>query len=114
MENKDQELSDFLKSMGIYELRELARQVGVESPTTKKRAELCEQILKINAGELSPNKINLSKGRPPKSVSRVANTPVAPFPSELLELRKKNISQDIYFSQIVTFAQSNFYKFSRR
>ena len=62
---------EFLSKLGVYELRELARQVGVKSPTTKVRAELCDLILKIQNGEIEPNQKNLTKGRPPKSVSKV-------------------------------------------
>ena len=62
---------EFLSKLGVYELRDLARQVGVKSPTTKVRAELCDLILKIQNGEIEPNQKNLTKGRPPKSVSKV-------------------------------------------
>ena len=78
---------ELLKKMGIYELRELARQVGVESPTTKKRAQLCEQILKISSGEVRPSHSSISKGRPPKSVSRVLGLVEEIFPKELLTIR---------------------------
>ncbi len=59
-----------LSNLGIYELRELARQVGVKSPTTKLRSELCDTILKIKSGEIQPNVANLRKGRPPKSLGK--------------------------------------------
>lgn len=59
-----------LSNLGIYELRELARQVGVKSPTTKLRSELCDTILKIKSGEIQPNCVNLKKGRPPKSIKK--------------------------------------------
>ena len=34
-----------LKELGVYELRELARMLGVPSPTTKRREELEEDII---------------------------------------------------------------------
>lgn len=65
------ELGKSLKTMGIYELREFARQVGVVSPTTKKRAELIAAIEAINNGEVEVAQ-KTRKGRPPKSVKSVA------------------------------------------
>ena len=43
--------AEILKNLGIYELRELARNLGIASPTTKKRNELCELIIKVSKGE---------------------------------------------------------------
>ena len=72
--NQNKELTkDFLNNLGIYELRELARKMGVSSPTTKIRSELCELILKIQKGEISPNSKNIKRGRPPKSISKLIN-----------------------------------------
>ena len=85
--------SEFLKKMGVYELRELARQVGVESPTTKKRAELCDQILKICSGEIQPSHAAVNKGRPPKSISRVLGLVEDIFPKELLTIKPESPKQ---------------------
>ena len=57
-----------LNTLGIYELREYARKVGVKSPTTKVRAELEREILLATSGKnLNINEQNL-RGRPPKRV----------------------------------------------
>lgn len=56
-----------LYKLGIYELRSLAREVGVKSPTTKKREQLVEQIKAISSGELKPIK-NGKFGRPVKKL----------------------------------------------
>lgn len=93
MENKIN--NDLLKKMGIYELRELARQVGVESPTTKKRAELCEQILKISSGEIKPSHSSVNKGRPPKSISRVLGLVEDIFPKELLTVKPERPKEPV-------------------
>jgi len=53
-----------LNNLGIYELREVAREVKVKSPTTKKRDELVELILKAQSGSLS--EVASNKGRKPK------------------------------------------------
>lgn len=58
-----------IDELGVYELRELARKLGVKSPTTKKIAQLKEEIRLIQNGQMrgvSTNKI----GRPPKSMTR--------------------------------------------
>ncbi len=53
------------ENMGIYDLRNYARSLGVHSPTTKKRTELILSINEIiNGKQPSPKKTN--KGRPPK------------------------------------------------
>lgn len=104
---------EFLKELGIYELRELARQVGVESPTTKKRAELCENILKISTGEMHPANTNSNKGRPPKSVSRVLGIAQEVFPKGLLNLKAQTKQTDFCYSNILKFSQSQFTDFNR-
>lgn len=58
-----------IDDLGVYELRELARKLGVKSPTTKKIAQLKAEIKMIQTGQMkgvSTNKI----GRPPKSLMR--------------------------------------------
>lgn len=97
---------EFLKELGIYELRELARQVGVESPTTKKRSELCDNILKIYSGEIQPANSNPNKGRPPKSVSRVLSIVQEVFPKELATLKTPKKQEEISFSNILKFSQN--------
>lgn len=105
---------EFLKELGIYELRELARQVGVESPTTKKRAELCEHILKISSGEMQPTTTNSNKGRPPKSVSRVLGIAQEVFPKGLLNLKSQTKQNEFCYSNILKFSQSQFTDFNRK
>lgn len=55
-----------LKKYSIYQLRFLARHIGVRSPTTKKREELIEKILAIQNGEEQPYYAPNNKGRPAK------------------------------------------------
>ena len=58
-----------LQQLSIYELRTIARQIGVKSPTTKKHSELVESILKIQNGE--ERAFSTKKGRPPKVINFV-------------------------------------------
>lgn len=60
---------DNFENYTIYELRNYARQVGVKSPTTKKRQDLLCEIEKINKGEIIPL-TNNKKGRPCKNVNK--------------------------------------------
>src|SRR5574344_511611 len=55
---------DNFEKMGIYDLRNYARLIGVQSPTTKNRAELIEKITDIINGK-SPDEKKTNKGRPP-------------------------------------------------
>ena len=59
-----------LDALGIYELREYARRLGVKSPTTKVRAQLIKEIYLISKGKKLEGDIEkqTSKGRPPKRV----------------------------------------------
>ena len=57
---------DHLNNMGIHNLRIFARQVGVKSPTSLKKSELIDLIVKIKTGEIAPNRTNM--GRKPKSL----------------------------------------------
>jgi len=58
---------EYLVNLGIYELRSLARTVGVKSPTTKKHSELVDCILKVQSGEQQA--FVSKKGRPPKTIT---------------------------------------------
>ena len=55
-----------LNNMGIYDLRNFARSVGVSKPTTLKRQELINAILGVKSGEIEP-KTGLNRGRKPKN-----------------------------------------------
>ena len=54
-----------LHKLGIFQIRELAKEVGISSPTKKNKAELVELIYKITAGEMAPP-VAPRRGRPPK------------------------------------------------
>ena len=86
-----------IDELGVYELRELARKLGVKSPTTKKIAQLKEEIRLIQSGQMrgvSTNKI----GRPPKSMTRQAGDIAAYFiPQDIAQMineRNKNFSEE--------------------
>lgn len=55
--------------LGIYELRNVAREIGVKRPTTFKKADLIEQIEQIETGELKPYVKKTKQGRPAKQIT---------------------------------------------
>ena len=77
-----QKKKDIVRSLGIYELRGLARALGIKSPTTKIREVLIEDILlTILTGKPADPQVS-RKGRPYKKlahldsiVSMIANKP---------------------------------------
>lgn len=67
--NTDLKKEKVIRSLGVFELRALAREVGVSSPTTKKREELIDLILEnMNKTEVS-DPTNKRKGRPFKKLA---------------------------------------------
>lgn len=88
---------DIVKSLGIYELRGLARALGIKSPTTKVREILIEDILQtISTGKPTDPQVS-RKGRPFKKlahldsiVSMIANKP---------EEKEQNFETTIAFNQ---------------
>ena len=64
-----EQLNETLKNLddlGIFQLRELAREIGVHLPTTMKKAELIQKIREVASGEAEPFVPTTKKGRPPK------------------------------------------------
>lgn len=53
-----------LLKLGIYELRSLARDIGVVSPTTQKKEALVESILAVIYGEAPKRTMGVGRGRP--------------------------------------------------
>ncbi len=58
-----------LAQSSIFELRNIARELGVYSPTIYKKEELIAKMMQIVNGEVSPYVPKSKKGRPPKNIS---------------------------------------------
>ena len=85
--------------LGIFELRGLARKLGVPSPTTKRRDELISLILeKIKSGNVI-DQTGKKKGRPFKTLSAI---------DEIYSSITTNSSDDEYYFQDYNSLQSNF------
>lgn len=59
-----------LLCLGIYDLRELGRDVGVCSPTTLKKENLVDAILAVIYGEAPKRRIGKGRGRPTRRADR--------------------------------------------
>lgn len=62
-----------LQNLRIHELRDLARKIGVRSPTSQKKEDIIEKILEIISGESSPYVSNTKQGRPAKAQEQINN-----------------------------------------
>ena len=60
-----------LNALGIFEIRSVARAVGVKSPTSLKKESAIEEILKITSGQTQPHIRQNNKGRPPREIGSV-------------------------------------------
>ena len=65
-----------LENYSIYDLRTIAREVGVKAPTTLRKQELLDEILLISSGKKQPSSPS-KRGRPIKKlgidISKTAN-----------------------------------------
>lgn len=69
-DTKDKNLTkEALYELGIFQLRSLARSIGVHLPTTLKKEELIEQILMVSSGQQAPFVPKNKKGRPAKGLA---------------------------------------------
>lgn len=97
------------ENMGIYDLRNYARNIGVLSPTKLKRAELIEKITAIINGEI-PEKKKTNKGRPPIHKATDESKLDLIIPKDLFakdDVRYKNFENTLYkFSSANTLCES--------
>lgn len=79
---------DKLKELGIFELRNIAREVGVYLPTTLKKNELIKKITKILNGEEEPYVRTTKQGRPHKGINSIDSLVDVIVPSKIFEVKK--------------------------
>ena len=98
-EEKDIKQELKVKELGIFELRGLAREIGIPSPTTRKREELISLILEKFKSGIALDTQGKRKGRPFKklaSIDDIVNSMTTDKPSK---------DQVLTFENIMTFAQ---------
>ncbi len=94
-----------VKNLGIFELRGLGRELGVPSPTTKKRNELVELILeKLQTNDLSLG-MQSKKGRPHKKISTIDDI-LSSFTNEPSSEPVKKVFKQPSYEEIVCFEQN--------
>lgn len=99
--NQSKRIELEVKRLGIFELRALAREVGVQSPTTKKREELIVNILeRINNGQLD-DVVVTKKGRPYKKLAMIDNI----LNNMTLQDNFASQSKSLTYEDILSFAQ---------
>lgn len=99
-----------LNSLGIYELRNLAREVGVYSPTTLVKSELISKILSIISGDDQPHVRTTKQGRPAKQLSGMDNIYKLFRPTIEKEPTPKNLSKfsNLEFHETVDFETKDY------
>lgn len=95
MENINEEK---LQELGIFEIRNIARDVGVYSPTLFKKQELIDKIMRVITGKDEPYVKKTKQGRPPKNISNLNNLVDVIMPTKLFEDKKE--SDYSYFNDI--------------
>ena len=68
--NKSDLSHDVLLNMNLLELRDVARELGVRSPTILKKEQLVEKTLAVINGDAEPTQKS-KRGRPPKPISDI-------------------------------------------
>ncbi len=68
-ENDEKQKESFVRELGVFELRGVARQLGVPSPTTKKRDELISLILEATRNGKTTEENMQKRGRPFKKLN---------------------------------------------
>lgn len=81
-----------LEKYSIYELRQIARSMGVKSPTTKKHSQLIDEIKKIQNKEIAP--IKTTKGRPAKVLNNDFSNKVL-RENEIIQQYKSDIKKHL-------------------
>ena len=95
---KEQEL--LVRELGVFELRGLAREVGVPSPTTKKREELISLILQKFKDGMVIDPKRKAKGRPYKKLSSIEDI------VSTMTNSARNNDEPLTYESILTFAQN--------
>lgn len=88
-----------VKGLGVYELRALARELGVPSPTTKKRDELVSLILQSFENGVNKDVIQQKRGRPFKRLASLDG-----IVSSVAQNEEK---EEVKYETVIRFAQED-------
>lgn len=87
-----------LQELGIFEIRNIAREVGVYSPTLLRKEELIEKIIRIINGVDKPYVKKTKQGRPPKSINSINQIMDVIVPTKIFENNKT--TNNCYFNDL--------------
>lgn len=79
-----------LNNLSIFELRDLARKVGVFNPTVLKKSDLISAICDIQTGKSKPHVAKTRQGRPPKEIGGYERLVDIFLPADVLEIPTKD------------------------
>lgn len=82
-----------LQELGIFEIRNIAREVGVYSPTILKKQELIDKIIRVINGEDKPYIKKTKQGRPPKNITTINDFIDVIVPQKALDQRRENANK---------------------
>ena len=85
-----------LLNLGIYELRDLGRDVGVQSPTTLKKEVLVDKIISILYGEMPRQVVGKGRGRPARNKEK----PNKLFTSLVEKVEEPKLNEDIIHANV--------------
>lgn len=89
-----------LKNLRIHDLRDFARGVGVQSPTSKKKGELLNEIYMIQTGQTMPHISKNKQGRPLKGKLASLEHSQSASNGFVDEMAEKNVYLDYDYSSI--------------
>lgn len=96
--NEERNIEALISGLGVFELRGVARQLGVSSPTTKKREQLIALIQEaINNGATIKDS-NPKRGRPFKKLN-VLDSITDRINNEVIKLDFSNVKNTMFFAQ---------------
>ena len=91
-----------LLNLGIYELRDLGRDVGVQSPTSLKKEVLVDKIISIIYGEVPRQVVGKGRGRPARNKEKSTKL----FTSLVEKVEEPILNKDIVYSDYI-YGDSN-------
>lgn len=94
-----------LESLGVHDLRNIARMWGVPSPTVIKKAQLIESILQVMSGEKVFNNKNRA-GRPVKSKLMTKSFQESLLPNDLIDFACNRNKSELFVDRFFTFEQN--------
>lgn len=100
--NEEQTIDMIIDGLGVFELRGVARQLGVSSPTTKKRDELIELIKKAIENGATIKDAFPKRGRPFKKLN-VLDSIADRINNEVAKMDFSNTKKALNFSQDYSF-----------